>query len=215
MPGTFIELDNENSTSVAYQWLQRVESGTTKPFLATWTSNTTKLTNGVAIADAISIGWQPSDLSKFPPAYATDIARKIGVPLITATPATSSSLPRETSTLPVLPPPQNLSTAAKAGIGIGAALGFTVIISIIVAILLLRKRRQKRAAATPSTDARPDTPEMEDQDVTLATRKWYLGGRWRNEAEARNDPEELDSRAVHVVPGPPAELDAAERRRET
>jgi len=73
---------------------------------------------------------------------------------------------------------------------------------------------------------------MGDQDATFATQKWYLGGRWRSEAAVKNDAGELDSRAVQgeldskavqgeldsravlVVSGPPAELDAEERRRE-
>jgi hypothetical protein len=48
---------------------------------------------------------------------------------------------------------------------------------------------------------------MEDQDVTLPTHKWYLDGKWRSEAEAKNEPGELDSRNIRVVGGPPVELE--------
>jgi hypothetical protein len=50
-------------------------------------------------------------------------------------------------------------------------------------------------------------PEMEDQDKNSAKRKWFLGGKWRSEARAESVTQELDSRTVHLVPGPPAELE--------
>jgi hypothetical protein len=180
-------------------------------------SNTTTMTTGTAYADALRVGWQYSDLSKFPPAYAVSLAKQISVDFTpvaslstpTASPASSSNLPRETGS----PPPGTLSTGAKAGIGVGAVLAFLLLLSLVFATLFIRKRRQKRTITNTDPAAIAETPEMEDQDTDLATRKWYLGGRWRNEAEAKNHPGELDSRAVHVVPGPPAELDAGERRR--
>ena len=53
---------------------------------------------------------------------------------------------------------------------------------------------------------------MEDQDAAFAKKKWFLGGRWRNELGVKNEPHELDSKAVNLVPGSPIELDAADRR---
>jgi hypothetical protein len=52
---------------------------------------------------------------------------------------------------------------------------------------------------------------MADQDQELGTPKWFLGGRCRSEAEVEHKPNELNSGAVHVVPGPPAKRDAVER----
>lgn len=51
---------------------------------------------------------------------------------------------------------------------------------------------------------------MEDQDATLAKRRWFLGGRWRSKAEVKNEPGELDSRGVWVFPGPLVELEATQ-----
>jgi hypothetical protein len=51
---------------------------------------------------------------------------------------------------------------------------------------------------------------MEDQDYSHSQRKWVSGGRWRNEVNAQKAQSELDSKTVHVVPGPPAELEARE-----
>jgi hypothetical protein len=188
-------------------------------------SNTTTVREGTAFAEVITVAWQYSDLAKFPGAYAESLAKRIGVDFTAtvasstptasrgaaASPATSSSLPRDTN-VPASPPSKGLSTGAKAGIGVGAALAF-FILTLVFAILYIRKKRQQRAVTTTEPAAPAETPEMADQDADLATRKWYLGGRWRNEAEAKNDPGELDSRAVRVVPGPPVELDAVERRR--
>lgn len=39
--------------------------------------------------------------------------------------------------------------------------------------------------------------------------KWFLEGRWRSEAEERIDLQELDSKTVKIVPGPPVELEAS------
>jgi len=65
---------------------------------------------------------------------------------------------------------------------------------------------------------------------TSRIHKWLLGGRWRHEADSKSKAQELyvnegdyelegeglqqelDSRAVIIVPGPPVELDAREMR---
>jgi hypothetical protein len=205
--------------------------------------NATTITTGTAVARPIFVGWQAKDLSLFPAAYATSIAERFNVPFTPApSPGTSSSLPSATtplsasapgsSTTGLSEPSSGLTTGAKAGIGVGAVLGFSLIIGLVVAILFMRRKRQQRVKVGV-VDTGASTPEMEDQDQDLAKRKWYLGGRWRAEVDAPRkagelDPirraaeldapqkvGELDSRAVHVVPGPPAELDATDRRRET
>jgi hypothetical protein len=175
-------------------------------------SSVTTLTTAIAYEDGLNIMWEISDLPKFPPAYATSLAKRIGVSFTPApSPGSSSSLVQQTSLPPQQPnsQPKVLSTAAKAGVGVGAVLGFLFLLSIGIALLFVRRRRKRAVQST-----QPATSEMEDQDATLASRKWYLGGRWRNEAEVKTDPRELDSRAVHVVPGPPAELDSGERERD-
>lgn len=69
-------------------------------------------------------------------------------------------------------------------------------------------KRRKAATNAPHDDDR--IPEMEDHDGKLGKRKWFLGGRWRSEAGAEGETQELDGKTVHVVAGPPAELEAYE-----
>lgn len=157
-------------------------------------------------------------------------------------PGTSLSLPSATTPLSdsgtgsstpwLTESSSGLTRGAKAGIGVGVVIGFVLIICLVVAILLVQRKRQQRAK-TGVVATGFSTPEMEDQDQDLAKRKWYLSGQWRAKVDAprkvgeldalRRQEEldtphevgELDSRAVHVVPGPPAELDTRDRRRET
>lgn len=150
------------------------------------------------------MGWQETDLPKLPPAYASSLAKRIGVAFTqSATPGSASPLPSQTtSSLPV----NSLSTGAKAGIGVGVTIGALLILALIAFLILRRRRKNSERTTQGSQDE--TRPEMEDQDATLATKKWYLGGRWRSEVETpKNKPGELDSRSVRVVGGPPQELD--------
>ncbi|KAF2676246.1 hypothetical protein K458DRAFT_424867 [Lentithecium fluviatile CBS 122367] len=172
----------------------------------------TSIFTGLAVADPVVVAWASEDMSSFPSDYRTSLADRIGVVMnMDATPESTSSLPSQTQTGESVPPiDPSLSTGAKAGIGVGVALGVAVIVGIVT---LLRLRRRKRKSAVDSEQT--GIPEMEDQDATNGRRRWFLGGRWRNEAEVRGVPtQELDSKAVHVVPGPPAELDSSEVRQE-
>jgi hypothetical protein len=175
-----------------------------------WTvSNITTITSALAVANPIIVAWQLEDLSSFPASYATSIANKIGVSM---TPVASNTLtvPRETGAPPSSSPTPpttstpTLSTPAKVGIGIDSVAGALIIVATIV-MLCMRARRKDAPAPRENGDT---VPEMEDQDKTLAKRKWFLGGRWRSEAQSEGVRQELDSRAVHIVPGPPAELEA-------
>jgi hypothetical protein len=165
------------------------------------TSSIVMITSGLAVADPVIVAWQVEDLVSFPSNYQTSLAQKIGVP----------------SSQPIS---NDLSTAAKAGIGVGAVL-VAAIIGIILVILRIRKRRKHASTTQESGIA-----EMEDQDQNNTQRKWFFGGKWRNEAYAEGVHEvpaepvqreldsrivqnELDSRHVHIVPGPPAELDGS------
>jgi hypothetical protein len=78
-----------------------------------------------------------------------------------------------------------------------------VIIAIVIAILFIRKRRKNKDATR-----NPDVPEMGDQNNARAEGKSFFGGKWRNEAHDEGVQNELDSKTVHIVPGPPAELDS-------
>jgi hypothetical protein len=185
-------------SSKAYIYItEGSRSGTSGLFVSTL-SNMVTVSTGVAIVEALNIAWEITDLPKFPPAYASSVAKLAGVPYTpTPSPGSTSILPQQTS----LPPP-GLSTGAKAGIGVGAVLGAALLIGIgiVITLLCLRKRQRRSAEATDEHQG-ANTPEMEDQDATLGRRRWYVGGRWRSEAEVKNDAGELDSRAVHIVPG--------------
>jgi hypothetical protein len=167
-------------------------------------SNMTTITAGVAIADPIVVAWQIDDFKDFPTGYASSLAHKIGIALPGSTPTTP--VPSATNTPTDPSKPNILSTGAKAGIAVGAVLGL-VIVGVIMVALCLRRRRK----AVPVTRD-PDIAEMEDQDRGLHERKWFFGGRWRSEVVAESTQNELDSKTVHVVPGPPAELEATEPR---
>lgn len=128
--------------------------------------------------------------------YAVSIAKQMGVSF---TPSSSSR-------------PEGLSTSAKIGIGVGNGIAALFALLLVVYAILRRRRRTKSTQSAPSDVAGASTAEMEDQDATLATRKWYVGGRWRSEAEVKDNkqPGELDSRSVRVVGGPPVELDGSD-----
>jgi hypothetical protein len=176
-------------------------------------SNATSLAAGTAFADPLQVLWQDHDLESFPPAYAQDLARRIGVDFTPR--AVSRGKPR-------------LGASAKIGIGVGVSVGILLFFGIGFALLFTRRR-----AETPMTAI---MPELDDQSSRL---KRYVGRRWRTEVEGKNGPGEmdserkageleskegvveleslrvpgeLDSKSVYVVAGPPAELDEGHRR---
>lgn len=122
--------------------------------------------------------------------------------------ATRTDLPTSSNLAPAVPPAKHLGGGAIAGIVLGAVAAITAI-GAAVTFWLKKKRRNQGMEAQEDTRV-----EMEDQDVALAGRKWFLSGRWRSEAEAKSDPHELDSKTVHVVAGPPVELDSLEVQHE-
>ncbi|KAH7066332.1 hypothetical protein BKA63DRAFT_389829, partial [Paraphoma chrysanthemicola] len=157
------------------------------------TSSITVIPSGLAIADPITVAWQYDDLALFPTEYARSLAQKIGITLPTPRSQETTSPPNTTG----------VSTAAKVGIGIGAVLG-AAILGVVIVVLFMRRRWRK--AEITSTES--NLAEMEDQDGDHGVRKWFFGGRWRGEISAIPTQNELDSKTVHVVPGPPAELEA-------
>jgi hypothetical protein len=171
-------------------------------------SNTTTITAGLAVADPIIVAWQIADLKLFPSEYASSLANKIGIALPSSTPTAPSppltNAPADPSN------PNILSTGATAGIAVGAMLG-AVIIGVIIGVIIVALCLRRRRKAVPITRD-SEIADMEDQDRGLHDCKWFFGGRWRSEVVAELTQNELDSKIVHVVPGPPAELEATEPR---
>jgi hypothetical protein len=134
------------------------------------------------------------------PAYGSATAVS-DAPFASGQPTVSTSLRPNTSTTPTSSAtpdnPSGLSTGAKAGIGIGAALGALLLIGLICFCFL---RRHKKTAPAGGASG---ISEMADQDQD---RKWFTGGKWRNEAPGVERHHELDATQL------PAELDATESR---
>lgn len=120
--------------------------------------------SGSAVANALSIGWDSADLSKFPPAYAASLAKQIGISftptgsvMIAQVPTgmpsarTSSFLPSETDGQS-----SGLTSGTKAGIGIGAVAGAVAIIGLGILALCFRRRRRRSVGHTPNDNL----PEM-------------------------------------------------------
>jgi hypothetical protein len=177
---------------------------------ASWTvvSSITTIMSGLAIADPVILGWQIHDIGTFPKAYVESLVDRFSVdtPISTSTPTATPNAPKRTSPPTSPPGSEGLSTSTQIGIGVGVALGAAVVGGLVIFWFLRRKRKLASTVETPDTVI----PEMEDQDHVHSQRKWFLGGRWRTEVEEQDMRKELDSKAVHVVPGPPVELEASE-----
>lgn len=145
-------------------------------------SSTKTITSAIALMEPLVVAWQFSDLSKFSTAYATSLAKRIGIDYTPpATPATSPTLPGEIAGSPS----PDLTTGAKAGVGVGVAIfTFLLVISLIALAIHRRQRRRQRTVPTDSL------PEMEHQE---RSGRWYTGGIWRGELRVKNMPSELES----------------------
>ena len=174
-------------------------------------SSITGLATGLAVADPVVVAWNLEEMELFPDAYRTSLAKRIGV----ASPASglsSSNFPEATgngmNTDPDKAASDGLSTGAKAGIGVGVSLGTVLLIAALVLYLIQRSAKTKERNTAMA--------ELEDPQTTNSRKRWFLGGRWRNEAGVDGSTKhELDSRAVNVVSGPPAELDSRHIRHDT
>ena len=129
------------------------------------------LSSGGLVEDPIVVYWRATDLTSFPSAYATSLARAIGVDLPpTSTPASPSSistLPTATGPVPTTGMPQ-LNTGAKAAIGVGVTFGSILLIALVACIFWRRRVKKKHSAE------HPDFPET-DAEQTLWKR--FFGGK--------------------------------------
>ncbi|KAF2133981.1 hypothetical protein P153DRAFT_353197 [Dothidotthia symphoricarpi CBS 119687] len=154
-----------------YSYSTGISSYTVVSYNYELTTNTTILTTGRMSADAVVVYWQASDLPKFEPEYASALATHLGltftattsagtVHVETATPASTSGLPRSTSDPQPNEDPHGLSTGAKAGIGIGAACGALVLLAGIFFLYRRRKRTHSSDYRTSDMQQTADMPEL-------------------------------------------------------
>ena len=186
---------------------------------STWkTSGTTAVSTGLAIADPVIVVWDLGDLQSFPKDVAASVAERIRVTIPTET-----GNPNDRATARTSPTPTpGLSTGAKIGIGVGVAIG--VIAISIAAMLLYMRRRRKANSRTQVSSTEYDKPELDGQglvrqlwrrftEIDSPTGRQVLDSSvLRAEADGQAEPQELEHKPVHIVSGPPAELDAAELR---
>jgi len=187
----------------------------------------TVLTTGTARAKPTVVFWQSSDLSLMPRDYASSIAAVISVPFGSYTPGVSPSLstpaPSMTSedsgpstsaqSIESQDKSSGLSPGAKAGIGVGV--GIFVILGVVFLLFLWRRRKQQRQQkqAAPQQEQEPSGEiGVSEMDSDANGSKRFVGGHWRAETEGSSAPVEAGSTSVHIVPGPPVELDATHTR---
>jgi len=190
----------------------------------------TVLTTGTARAKPTVVFWQSSDLSSMPRDYASSIAAVISVPFGSYTPGVSPSLLStsapsmtsqnsgpSTSAQPIesQDTSSGLSPGAKAGIGVGV--GIFVILGVVFSLFLWRRRKQQRqqkqAAQQPEQEPSGEIG-VSEMDGNANGSKRFVGGNWRAETEGSSAPVEAGSTSVHIVPGPPVELDGNQTRGE-
>ncbi|KAH7090802.1 hypothetical protein FB567DRAFT_300146 [Paraphoma chrysanthemicola] len=184
-------------------------------------SNMTTMTRGTAVADPLYVAWEATDLSKFPIAYATSLAQKIGVAFTpTATPSAGVSSRPPSATGPSDGGPltdgtksdtqsSGMSSGTKIGIGVGVGVGASLLIALVAMAFIIRRLRRRNQAVT--TYPNESTPAMAGEDAGAVKQKWYQRAKPNEEVEMTNGGvNELDSHPVHYVPGPPVELDASQ-----
>jgi len=159
-------------------------------------SDITTLATGLAVADPVIVNWQIDDVGTFPSEYVKSLVARYSVPAPAgiSTPIVINGLVPTTTPASLPSSPNGLSTGTQVGIGIGVAVAAAFVGSLTI-FWCLRRRRERAANDVV-------IPEMEDQDGGKSQRRWY------NELDAQAAQNELDSKPVHELPQPPAELEA-------
>ncbi|KAI4611854.1 uncharacterized protein J4E87_010356 [Alternaria ethzedia] len=159
-------------------------------------SDITTLATGLAVADPVIVNWQIDDVGTFPSEYVKSLVARYSVPApaVTSTPIVINGLAPTTAPASSPSSPNGLGTGAQVGIGIGVAVAAAFVGSLMI-FWCLRRRRERAANDVV-------IPEMGDQDCDRSQRRWY------NELDAQATQNELDSKPVHELPQPPAELQA-------
>lgn len=197
--------------------------------------STTVLSSGLAKSEAIGVWWKTADLRVFPAEYASSLASRIDIPFTMSTTASSGAGASSGTPPPTASPVPELSTSAKIGIAVGAALGGAIAVGAIIITLLWRRRKQRSKDALltegevadptakpklPGYDAvveadsnagilreLPGSPNAVNEADGAATVVPEVSGNALNEADAgAGIISEIDSRNSRVIPGSPTEL---------
>lgn len=181
--------------------------------------NTTVLSSGWATASAVVVFWQSKDLSLFPPAYASSLASRIGVPFPITQPLPAPSI--STVTMQSIPTDEastarspQLGAGAIAGIVIGSILGGLTIGATIILALWSRKRRitlrkggdERIATELPEystgsglAEANADAELLPEVSGISNGFRRFLMGKWRAEVQEDHGPiAEADAQSVAV-----------------
>jgi hypothetical protein len=136
--------------------------------------NTTVINSGTIYMNPMMAFWQESDLSNFDHDYASTLASKfdidftpsatVGPTSETASPPHRSQFASATSSVDtnsedaVDSSHSGLTTAAKAGVGVGAAIGTTLL--CVAGFLMYKRRAQKKAKLDQKSAIQNDQPEL-------------------------------------------------------
>jgi hypothetical protein len=225
-------------TTLVYEYLTVFFTGSTGGYWSSPVSSTvssmTTVTSALAVADPYVVAWQQKDLSHFPTAYAASLAHNMGVSIASMgdsivyyrSAVASGDWPLKTGASPAS---HELSTAAKAGVGVGSAFGGVIIAASIFILWLKMRRKRVVSERKLSAQETTDVHEIEDSSGRSERPMWFVGRRWRNEAhvdvvaqELEVPPHELegtvwelealapklDSKTVHVQVEPVADMQA-------
>jgi hypothetical protein len=122
-------------------------------------ANSTILYTGTMLVEPFVVYWQATDLPKFDTDYASLLARRLDIDFApTATAGLTATSSSSSSNTP--PASSALSTGAKAGIGIGAALLFLLFLLAALFLIKRRKKIRERRAAEPHAEEQKMMPEL-------------------------------------------------------
>jgi hypothetical protein len=187
---TLTEISNGKTTlhtTLVYEYLTVFSTGSTGGYWSSPVSSTvssmTTVTSALAVADPYVVAWQQKDLSLFPTAYAASLAHNMGVSIASMgdsivyyrSAVASGDWPLETGASPAS---HELSTAAKAGVGVGSAFGGVIIAASIFVLWLKMRRKRAVSERRASTQETTDVHEIEDSSGRSAT--WAANGEMRH-----------------------------------
>jgi hypothetical protein len=189
-------------------------------------SNTTVVYAGTKVADPIQIYWRAEDLTLFDYLYAAALASRLNINFATPSagvldattttvtrsaptailPASTPKIdgPTSTSTSASSPSSPDLSTAATAGVGVGAAIGGLILLA--GSFLLFRRHRRRKSPSEP--DQFEPTIASDPADGTDAPEPVVM-----EDEKHQVEPSELETREKIIELSSPvpevAELDGA------